>query len=124
MSDIKKQIVEELHKPARRTFKRRRVIVKNINDLLQLDLVQLDKFAKLNKGFRYILVAINVFSKFLYAQAIKRKTSKDVVEATKKILNSMKTKPKNIQTDLGKEFYNKEFQSLMKSHNINHYKFK
>lgn len=39
----------------------------------------------------------------------------------KNILSKMKTLPKNLQTDLGKEFYNKEFQSLMKSSNINHY---
>lgn len=121
MSNIKKEVVEELHKPARRKFKRRRVIIKCLNDLIQADLVEMIPYAKNNKGFRYILVVINVFSKYVWAEPVKRKTAKDVTHAMKKILSQMKIKPKNLQTDLGKEFYNKEFESLIKSEGINHY---
>lgn len=121
MMSYKQQVVEEVHKPARRNFKRRKVVVKGLNDLLQADLVEMQPFAKLNKGYRYILIVINVFSKFVWAQPVKQKTSKDVTAAMKLILSHMKKVPKNLQTDLGKEFYNKEFQSLMQASNINHY---
>lgn len=121
MDNVKKQVVEELHKPARKNFQRRRVIVKGLNDLIQADLVEMQPYAKSNKGFRYILVVINVFSKFVWMQPVKRKTAKDVTSAMAKILLDMKGVPKNLQTDQGKEFYNTDFKALMSSNNINHY---
>jgi Integrase core domain len=121
MSDMKKQVVDEIHKPARKTFNRRRVIIKGLNDLIQGDLVEMIPYAKINKGIRYILVVINVFSKYVWAEPVKRKTGEEVTRAMKKILLQMKTMPKNLQTDLGKEFYNKEFKELMSSKGVNHY---
>lgn len=119
--NIKEQVVEELHKPARKNFKRRRVIIKGLNDLYQADLVEMIPYAGVNRGNRYILVVINAFSKYVWAYPVKRKTGRDVTEAMKKVLTSVKSTPKNIQTDMGKEFYNKEFQTLMEKFDINHY---
>lgn len=116
---IKEQIVEELHKPARKTFRRRHVVVKGINDLFQADLVEMLPYAKHNKGYRYILVVINAFTKFLWAIPVKRKTGHDVAIAFKKILHQ--NVPRNLQTDNGKEFYNKDFKRLVAQYNINHY---
>lgn len=118
---VKKQVIDELHRSARRNFRRRGVIVKGINDLLQADLVEMIPYAKENKGFRYILVVINVFSKFVWAIPVKRKTGEEVTKAMTSILLESKTTPKHLQTDLGKEFYNQHFQNLMKSYNIKHY---
>lgn len=120
MSNVKEEVVNELHKPARRMFKRRRVIVKGIHDLFQSDLVEMQPYSKFNKGYRYILVVINVFSKYVWALPIKTKTSKHVSEAMKKILLN-ETPPKNMQTDRGGEFYGVAFQKLMKEFKINHY---
>lgn len=116
---VKRQVVNEIHKPARKNFARRRVILKGLNDLFQADLVEMIPYARQNRGYKYILVVINCFSKFVYALPLKRKTGADVSNAIEKVLQSVQ--PVNIQTDLGKEFYNVEFQSLMKKYNINHY---
>lgn len=121
MSSIKEDIVNELHKPARKNFKRRHVIVKGLNDLIQADLVEMIPYARINKGNRYILVVINVFSKFVWAEPVKRKTGKDVTDAMWKILSEMKHPPSNLHTDWGTEFYNKNFQKLMTEFKINHY---
>lgn len=121
MGSIKKDVVNELHKPARRRFKRRRVIVKGLNDLWQADLVEMQPYAKFNKGYRYILVVINAFSKYVWALPVKSKSGKDVTLAMEKILLDVKVPPKNLQTDRGKEFFNVEFQKLMKNFQINHY---
>lgn len=121
MASYKKQVVDEIHKPARKNFKRRKVIVKGLNDLIQADLVEMLPYAKNNKGYRYILIVINVFSKFVWAQPIKQKNAKDVTAAMKIIISQMNKVPHNLQTDLGKEFYNKDFKALMESFNINHY---
>lgn len=87
MSKIKEDVVQELHKPARKNFRRRHVIVKGLNDLIQADLVEMIPYAKSNRGYRYILIVINVFSKFVWAQPVKRKNAIDVASAMKKILS-------------------------------------
>lgn len=120
-TNIKREVVNELHAPARKKFKRRRVIVKGLNDLFQLDLVEMIPYSRFNKGFKYILMVINVFSKFLWAIPLKNKMGQSVTEAMSDILKIQRNVPKNIQTDFGKEFYNKSFQDLMKKYNINHY---
>lgn len=121
MTNIKKDVVNELHRPARRNFKRRKVIIKGLNDLWQADLVEMQPYAKFNKGYRYILVVIDTFSKFVWTRALKSKTVKDVTEAMKKILIDAKSKIKHLHTDRGSEFIGAIFQNLMKEFNINHY---
>lgn len=118
--NIKETVVDELHKPARKTYRRRRTIVKGLNDLLQADLVEMQPYARFNKGYRYILVVINTFSKYVWTEPLKSKKGNDVTTAMKNILDKA-NKPKNLQTDLGKEFYNKEFKKLMDEYKINHY---
>lgn len=116
---VKEDVVDEMHRPARINFKRRHVIVKGLNDLYQADLVEMIPFWKSNKGFRYILMVINVFSKYLWAIPVKRKTAEDVTKAMESIL--IQSVPTNLQTDDGKEFKNRSFEALMKKYNINHY---
>jgi hypothetical protein len=119
MDKIKKQVVDEIHKQARINFPRRRVIVKSLNDLFQADLVEMIPYSSKNNGFRYILVVINCFSKFVWAFPLKTKSGNEVAENMEKVFQQQQ--PKNLQTDLGKEFFNKTFQLLMKKYNINHY---
>lgn len=117
----KEGLIEELHKSVRRNYPRRKVFLKGINDLWQADLIEMIPYAKVNKDYKYILIVINAFTKYVYAEPLKTKTGKDVTEAMSKILNSVEEKPKNLQTDQGSEFYNKQFQELMKCYGINLY---
>lgn len=73
MSEVKRQIVDELHRPARKNFKRRKVIIKGIGDLWQADLIEMIPYCKENKGVRYILVVIDCFSKYIWARELKSK---------------------------------------------------
>lgn len=72
----KETVAHELHKPARKNYKRRRVIIKGLHDLWQADLVEMQPYAKSNKGFRYILVVINAFSKYVWVMPLKSKKVK------------------------------------------------
>lgn len=117
--DARKAIAEELHKQARRKFKRRTVTLKGINDLYQADLVEMQPYAKTNKGYRYIMTMINCFSKFAFAVPLKDKSGPEVANALEAILE--KHKMKHFQTDQGKEFFNKHVKKLMIKYNINHY---
>lgn len=118
---LKEQVINELHKPARVNFRRRRVILKGLDDLIQADLVEMIPFAKVNKGYRYILVVINAFSKFVWTVPVKRKTGKEVATALNSIFQHMSNLPKHLQTDLGKEFYNSDVRKVLQKYNINHY---
>jgi len=118
---LKKQIVEELHKPARKNFPRRNVVLKGINDLYQSDIIEMRPHSKINKGYNYILVVINCFTKVADALPLKDKTSSTVVKAMEQMILNDKNRMKLLQTDNGKEYYNKLFKDLMMKYNIKHY---
>lgn len=118
---LKSKIIAELHSPARRNFPRRATVLKGINDLYQSDLIQIEKYSKLNKGYRFILILINCFSKMVYAIPIKRKTAADVTKAMRTLVDVNKLRFKHLQTDDGTEYFNKKFKLLMNEYKINHY---
>ncbi|KAJ8914742.1 hypothetical protein NQ315_017453 [Exocentrus adspersus] len=120
-TNVKEDIVNELHKPARINFKRRRTIIKGLNDLIQADLIDLISYSKENNGYKYVLIVINCFSKFVWTEPLINKSAQEVANAMNKILQCSKKIPKNLQTDMGKEFYNTNFNKLMKKYKINHY---
>ena len=117
----KLQLVDELHAPARRNFRRRHVIVKGYDDLWQADIVEMRPYARANKGYNYILTVIDVLSKYAWAIPLKTKGGSETTTAFSTIFRDYKRIPKNLQTDQGKEFYNGDFQNFIKKHGINHY---
>jgi len=109
-----------LHKPRRRRFPTVPVMVFGIDEQWTADLIEVMNIAKYNRGYRYLLMVVDVFSKHGWVQPVKSKTGKAVTEAMAKILKGGRT-PTNLQTDDGKEFYNKTFQALMKQKGIHHF---
>lgn len=115
-------IVKEMYRPVRVNFPTRRIEVKGYSDLLQLDLADLTKLSKFNKGYKFFLLGINVFSRKIFTFPLKTKTSKEVSEATLKLIKNAKTSFKHIFTDGGLEFFSKTFKNLvLKPLKINHY---
>ena len=114
-----KILSEELHKPKRKNFPRRKIIVNHIDEIFAADLVEMQKFAKLNKGYRYLLTCIDIFSKFAWVIPLKDKKGITIKNALEKIFNERK--PKYLWTDNGKEFYNKQVQDLLNENNIKLY---
>src|SRR5436190_24248328 len=71
-----------------------------------------------NYCYKYMLTLIDCFSKKAYAAPLKDKTAKHVKLAIESILPD---NVKHLQTDEGKEFFNKDFKEFMKTRNITHY---
>lgn len=69
---MKAGLVEELHKPARRNYPRRSFLIKDIDETWQADLVEMIPYAKQNKGFKYLLTVIDVFSKYAWTVPVKQ----------------------------------------------------
>lgn len=120
MSGVKRAVVEELYKPARKNFRRRRTIIKGLDDLWQIDLAEFPQHARENKGHKFILIVIDCFSKYLWSRPLKSKSAEEVSRAMEDVLMEQRH-PKNLQSDQGKEFYNTKFNGLMKRYSINHY---
>ena len=85
---------------------------------LQIDLLDLSNIATTNSYYKYLLVSIDVFTRKALVVPLKFKNTESVLAGMKTIVNSFK--PKIITTDNGKEYINKELQSLLKEHNIEH----
>lgn len=118
---LKKQTGYQLHKPVRKTFPRSRVIVRGIDEQWAADLVDVQKLAPYNRGNKYILTVIDVFSKFGFAVPVKNKTGVAITEAFDGIFKSSKRIPLKLQTDKGKEFLNTTFQNFLKKENVTHF---
>lgn len=118
----KQEIVKEIHRDARKNFERRKYSMRGIYDTLQADLIEMQKFKRKNRGYRYILIVIDVFSKKAYAVALKNKSAKSASDAMEKILIQVGNRVRNLQTDDGTEFFNSSMKRLLVRYgNINHY---
>ena len=116
---LSEQDAYTLHKPARRHFKRRRVIVSGLRQQWQADLVDLSNLKKDNDGMTFLLTVIDVFSKVAWCVPMKNKSAASLVTALDSTFN--KGWPKTLQTDQGLEFLNKSVQALLKKHDIHHF---
>ena len=118
--DWAQQLAEELHKPITRKFTKRRVFVKGVDEIWAADLVEMGRFSDWNKGFKYLLMVIDVFSKFGWIEPLKDKKGETVAAAFKKIFK-LSRQPRLLWTDKGKEFYNKNVNQLLSKKNIKLY---
>ncbi|XP_012543416.1 uncharacterized protein LOC105840876 [Monomorium pharaonis] len=73
------------------------------------------------KGYHYILTVIDVLSKYAWTVPLKSKSKRETADLIAEIISKSGRHPKNLQTDMGKEFYNADVQKLLQIHNINHY---
>ena len=118
--DWAQQLAEELHKPITRKFTKRRVFVKGVDEIWAADLVEMGRFSEWNKGIKYLLMVIDVFSKFGWIEPLQNKKGETVAAAFEKIFKSGR-QPRLLWTDKGKEFYNRTVNQLLSKKNIKLY---
>jgi len=113
-----KQQPYALHKPSKENFKRESIIVGEINEIWDADLMDMQKFGSKNKGYRYLAIFIDLFSRFLRVEPMKNKTSQEMLRVMQKVLD--KVEVKTLRTDQGKEYTANIVQEYLKSKGINH----
>ena len=111
----------ELHKPRKINFTRRKVISNHIDHIWGIDLITMIKYSKQNKNYKYILTVIDFFSKYSWCYPLKTKKSEEIINSLKDIFKKSKRKPSMIQSDQGTEFTNNQTQIFFKNNNINWY---
>lgn len=98
-------------------FPRLKTLTNHVDEQWQADLLDISWYAEHNSDTKYLLVVIDLFSRYAWAQPIKNKSGETVSKAMHKILK--KRRPEKLQTDQGKEFKNHHFKKLMNDYNIN-----
>ena len=115
---LSSQLAYTLHKPVSLNFKTRPVLVYYVDEQWQLDLVDLSKLSRYNSGYKYLLVCIDILSRFAWIEPLKSKTAKELKEVIEKIFLRGNRQPKLIQTDKGTEFLNSLVKNMLRSRKI------
>ena len=109
-----------LFKPVKRRFKRLPILVDRIDEQWQADLMDVSWWKRYNDGITFILVVVDVLSRYAWIEPLKDKSAQSVTLAFSRILDQGRI-PAKLQTDQEKEFLNRPFKNLMESNNINHF---
>ena len=113
-----KQLANELHKPIIRKFEKRRVYSTFKDNICDVDLADMQLLSKYNKGIRFLLCAIDIFSKYAWVAPLKDKKGISIVKAFQSILKQSNRKPNKIWVDKGSEFYNAYFKKWLRDNDI------
>ena len=114
------QLSNELQKPIIRKFKKRKVYSFFRDNIWGIDLADMQSLSKYNKGVKYLLCGIDLFSKYAWFVPIKDKKCISIVNAFKKIISKGRN-PNKIWVNQGSEFYNNTFKDFLKISNIEMY---
>ena len=121
--DLTKTLIDEIYdNPPKKVYPTNKTIVKSIDDTWSADLLDLvDYGVKSNRGYRYVLVCVDNFSKYGWTIPLKNKYASTIKDSFEQIITNSKRKRNLIETDDGKEFANKIFESYLTSQNIKRY---
>ena len=117
--NIKIFINEIYSKPPKKNYITNETDVYHIDDIWSLDILDLKDYGpENNRGYRFVLVIIDIFSKFGWTVPVKIKNAQTIKDSFENILISSKRKPNLIESDRGKEFYNNIFQDFLNKNDI------
>ena len=117
--NIKIFINEIYSKPPKRNYITNKTDIYHIDGIWSLDILDLKDYGpENNRGYRYILVVIDNFSKFGWTVPLKNKNAQTIKHSFENILINSKRSPNLIESDRGKEFYNNIFQDFLNKNNV------
>ena len=117
---LRKQDTYTMFRQAKRKFPRLKILVDRIDEQWQADLMDMSWFMEDNDGVKYLLVIIDLFSRYVWVRCLKNKDGKTVSSAFKNVLDEGR-KPEKLQTDQGKEFLNSHLKTVLKNFSIHHF---
>ena len=111
-------LADELHKPVIKIFNKRKVYSQFKDNILGVDLADIQSLRKKDKGIKYLLYAIDLFSKYAFVVPLKDKKGISIVNAFDKIIKQSNRKPNKIRVDPGGEFCNCVFKKWLSDNDI------
>lgn len=117
---LKNELTYKRHKTPVLRFPRQKILMSYMDQQWDADIMDMSKFAKFNKGYKYLAVFIDIFSRYVWVEKLKTKKPSDMVNAMK-IVFSEGRKPDYLRTDKGSEYIGGETKLFLKSHRIYHF---
>ena len=112
------KLADELHKPVIRKFKKRKVYSQIKDNIWGVDLADMQSLSRKNKGIKYLLCAIDLYSKYAFVIPLENKKGISVTKGFNKIIKQSNRKPNKIWVDQGGEFYNNVFKKWLSDNDI------
>ena len=111
-------LADELHKPVIKKFNKRKVCSQFKDNIWGVDLADMQSLSKKNKAIKYLLCAIDLFSKYAFVVPLKDKKGISFVNPFNKIIKQLNRKPNKIWVDQGGEFCNRLFKKWLSDNDI------
>ena len=111
-------LADELHKPIIKKFENRKVYSQFKDNIWGVDLADMQSLSRKNKGIKYLLCFIDLYSKYAFVIPLKDKTGISILNAFDKIIKQYNRKPNKIWVDQGGEFYNNIFKKWLSDNDI------
>ena len=118
VKDSSSILADELHKPVIKKFEKRKVFSQFKGYIWGVDLVDMQSLSRKNKGIKYLLCAIDLYSKYAFVIPLKDKKGVSIVKEFNKIIKQSNRKPNKIWVDQGGEFYNNVFKKWLSDNDI------
>lgn len=114
-----KTLAKEITKPIKKKFPRKQIITSFPAELYAMDLLDMGA-NKMDNGYRFALVTIDVYSRYLFATPT-TKFADEMAKNIKEVIENSILIPSSVWTDKGTEFYNSKVQEVFDSYAITHY---
>ncbi|XP_067653359.1 uncharacterized protein [Haliotis asinina] len=114
---VNNQDAYSLHRPPVYRFKRMNVRVNFLNEMFDMDLADMSRYTKFNENVRYLLVTVDILSRYAFVLPLVNKRPETVLKAFKQIIEERK--PRKVRTDAGSEFKG-IFREFLEKENITH----
>ena len=111
-------LADELHKPAFKKFNKRKVYSQFKDNIWGVNLADMQSLSKKNKNIKYLLCAIDLYSKYAFVVPLKDRKGISVTNGFNKIIKQSGRKPNKIWADQGSEFYNHVFKRWLSRNNV------
>ena len=117
-TDSSSILADEFHKPVIKKFNKRKVYSQFKDNIWGVDLADMQSLSRKNKGIKYLLCAIDLYSRYAFVIPLKDKKGISIVNAFNKIIKQSDIKPNKIWVDQGGEFYNNVFKKWLSDNDI------
>jgi len=101
-------------------FPRQKIIMSRVDEQWDADLMDMFKFSRKNKGYKYLAIFIDIFSRYLWVEPMKTKTPVEMVLVLKRVF-SQGRKPEFMRTDKGGEYMGATVQQYLDVNKVHHF---
>ena len=111
-------LADELHNPIIKRFEKGKVYSQFKDNIWGVDLADMQSLSRKNKGIKYLLCVIDLYSKYAFVIPLKDKKGISILNEFDKIIKQSNRKPNKIRVDQGEEFYNNIFKKWLSDNDI------